>query len=805
MVFILRLANSVSLQTKIIVFVMLGLSVSFGLLSLFGLEAVNESTERALDERLIIARMAANQIDQTVKHGIEDLETRARPGLIDMEDPSLEGARKTLKDLYRESPVFTANAFLLDAKGTVLATEPSDPLVVGTNLSSLPHIAKTLETGRPSISSVVAAPGTRRPIVSLTVAIKNRAGKTTGVLGGAMDLTYPNINEIIQGMRPGQTGHTQIVDQRGIVIASTNPDYVLREWHHSELVPPPKGQDSFVVSNPFYQDGKKIQDDVVAYVALQNTSWGVAVEQDASEAFAAAHVLRDRIALFALVSFVSGLFFAWLVARSVIRPIKLLTAASQCVAAGDLTATVPVRGRDELGVLAKSFDTMTARLLESRAEIESWNKDLEARVEERTRELSCLYEISQALSSTHDVDRLVETVAGKIAPFFEQADSASLFLYDPKVDVLVARSSFGFDPALGYNARLKVGEGLPGKVFETGEPILLNSDHGEALRDLGGDGVKGKGLYSAICVPLLFKSKMLGSFIVYSFQPGHCFNEAQLKLLQALADRIAVAIENARLLAQAEHARALEEADKLKSEFISTVSHELRTPLASIKGYSTTLLRKDTAWDEATREEFLEIIDEESDKLRELIDNLLEASKVEAGVLNIFKQPILLNRIAQKAVAERQARAKKHEFVAEFPPKFPILEADPRRVEQILHNLLENAVKYSPDGGKVVVRGEIHGRSALIGVSDQGVGIPPEQLDRVFDRFYRVENPLTRRAGGSGLGLSIARALVEAHGGGIWAQSAPGKGSTFYFTLPLSDVGEVLDESVEPLDQAVKA
>ncbi|MBI4319031.1 MAG: HAMP domain-containing protein [Chloroflexi bacterium] len=639
--------SNVGLQTKIIVLVMLGLSVSFGLLSLLGFQAVNESTQRTLDERLIIARMAANHIDQMLRHGLDELEKRAKPEFVDLEQGNLDTSRRILKDIFRESAVFTYNAFLLDAQGNVLLTEPHDATVVNTNIAKLPHIAKTLQSGQPIISSVVAAPGTRKPIVSLTVPIKNTAGEITAVLGGAFDLTHPSISEVIQGMRPGLTGHTQIVDERGIVIASTDPDYLLREWHHTNLVPPPRDGDAFVVSDPYFRDGKKVKDDVVAYVGLRSTTWGVAVEQDVEEAFAPARALRNSILLFALVSFVSGLLFAWLIANNVVSPIKMLTDASQRVAAGDLTATVAVRGRDELGVLVASFDTMTARLRESRAEIECWNKELEMRVEERTQ-------------------------------------------------------------------------------------------------------------------------------------------------------------ENARLLKQAELARALEEADRLKSEFISTVSHELRTPLSSIKGYTTTLLRKDVTWDAATRTEFLEIVDEECDKLRELIDNLLEMSKVEAGALNICKQPVLVGRIVRRVVAEQQARAQKHELSVEFPASYPILEADPRRIEQILHNLLENAVKYSPDGGRIVVRGEISGGNALVSVSDEGVGIPAEQIDKIFARFYRVDGPLARRAGGSGLGLAIARALVEAHGGKIWAESAVGQGSRFVFTIPLTEIrtttveGEEMDEGSIP-------
>lgn len=351
--------------------------------------------------------------------------------------------------------------------------------------------------------------------------------------------------------------------------------------------------------------------------------------------------------------------------------------------------------------------------------------------------------------------------------------------------------------------RLKLDEGIPGSVFQSGRPVLLvtpgptddgpDQDSDRAVSSQANGYAGALQTCSVICVPLTHKNKTVGSLALYSFDRTRPFVEPHLRLLQALGDQIAIAIENERLLKEAEQARALQEADRLKSEFISTISHELRTPLASIKGYTTTLLRKDVKWDEQTKTEFLEIIDEESDKLRELIDNLLESSKVEAGALQISKQPVLLDKLAQRAVSEVTPRAKRFEFVVEFPPRFPIIEADPRRIEQILHNLLENAVKYSPNGGRIMIRGEVGESFVTVSVADQGVGIPTEQIDRVFERFHRVDNIQTRHAGGSGLGLSIARALVEAHGGKIWAQSTVGEGSTFYFTLPLTYIEDQVE------------
>jgi PAS domain S-box-containing protein len=229
------------------------------------------------------------------------------------------------------------------------------------------------------------------------------------------------------------------------------------------------------------------------------------------------------------------------------------------------------------------------------------------------------------------------------------------------------------------------------------------------------------------------------------------------------------------------------ELDQMKSQLLSTVSHELRTPLASIKGFATTLLRRDVEWDETSRREFLAIIDEESDRLSELISNLLDMSRIEAGTLRVEPEPADLQPLVADTVAEFQVMTHHHEFKARLPSRLPLVVADPRRIRQVLRNLVENAVKYSPEGGKITIAVRVLTEQVEISVSDQGLGIEPQHLEHIFDRFYQVDSASTRNVGGSGLGLSICKAIVEAHGGQIRADSQPGAGSVFYFTLPLEE------------------
>lgn len=225
--------------------------------------------------------------------------------------------------------------------------------------------------------------------------------------------------------------------------------------------------------------------------------------------------------------------------------------------------------------------------------------------------------------------------------------------------------------------------------------------------------------------------------------------------------------------------------DAMKTQLLSTVSHELRTPLASIKGFATTLLRQDVRWDETTTRDFLRIIEEESDRLTEIIDNLLDMSQIEAGVLRIDKTPSQVRPLVREVVDEMRMRTEAHWFVVDLPSELPRVLADPRRVRQVLHNLLENAIKYSK-GGQITLSCEVDGDFVVVSVTDQGEGIPEAYLDQVFERFFQIDGKSTRRVGGSGLGLSISRGIVEAHGGRIWAESGPGQGSTFRFTLPIA-------------------
>ena len=227
--------------------------------------------------------------------------------------------------------------------------------------------------------------------------------------------------------------------------------------------------------------------------------------------------------------------------------------------------------------------------------------------------------------------------------------------------------------------------------------------------------------------------------------------------------------------------------ERMKTAFVSTVSHELRTPLTAIKGFISTLLTDtDGYYDIDTKREFYTIIDTECDRLTRLISDLLNVSRIEAGrALQLNLKPVKLNILIEKVVTAQKSYDTKHDFAVEIE-ELPDVTADEDKLDQIFTNLISNAIKYSPRGGMITIRGKREDESVLFSVSDQGIGIPKEHQNKVFDRFHRVDNRDTREAGGTGIGLFLVKHLVDAHHGDIWIDSEVGKGSTFTFRLPIN-------------------
>lgn len=228
------------------------------------------------------------------------------------------------------------------------------------------------------------------------------------------------------------------------------------------------------------------------------------------------------------------------------------------------------------------------------------------------------------------------------------------------------------------------------------------------------------------------------------------------------------------------------EEEALQKTFISVVSHELKTPVSIIKGYAGTLRRQDANWSPDVVEESLLVIEEEADHLTDLIDSLLEVSRLQAGTFNLeISDDVLLVTLVANVVKKFGKQTKKHKFAIDFPEDFPPVCGDERRLKQVLNNLISNAIKYSPEGGKIRIRGAVHPEHVTVSVQDEGIGIPEHEQHRIFQKFSRLDNALSRETEGTGLGLFLSKSIIEAHGGRIWFSNNEGPGTTFTFSLPL--------------------
>jgi len=234
-------------------------------------------------------------------------------------------------------------------------------------------------------------------------------------------------------------------------------------------------------------------------------------------------------------------------------------------------------------------------------------------------------------------------------------------------------------------------------------------------------------------------------------------------------------------------ARELEELNRLRSALLASVSHELRTPLTVIKGLSQSLISTDIAWDTDTQFDFLKMINEETDSLTYVVENLEEMSRLEAGMITMENSPTRVSILIGQLADKLGDKTKGHHLEINISPDLPRVYADKGRIQEVLVNLIANAAQFSERETQITLEAELIDGEIVISVADQGIGISPEDLDKIFDQFHRVESGVAYRRGGVGLGLSICKAIVEAHGGRIWVESELGKGSRFRFSLLAAD------------------
>ncbi len=397
-------------------------------------------------------------------------------------------------------------------------------------------------------------------------------------------------------------------------------------------------------------------------------------------------------------------------------------------------------------------------------------------LEKKIIEFACINQLAKDVSSTLKLEECLRILADRIADLLS-VERISLMLLDPGTRELVIKMSKGLDESIAKQVRIKLGEGVAGWIAKEGKPLLLTDIDKDHRFMKKGSGYKTNSLLS---VPLKVKDKVIGVINVNNKANEGVFKEDDLNVLMAISELAAIAIENARLH---EEVKAL---DNMKSNFISNVSHELRSPLTSIKESVSLLLDEVSGSLNADQKKYLEIAKRNIERLSRLIDDLLDLAKIESGKTDMRRLFINIVTIAEDAVSSFKVLAENKNITLGIRVNPTVIKvwADPDKLTQVLSNLIDNAIKYSPKDSSVMVE-VIDKRGVVeVSVSDNGIGISQENLTRLFEKFNRLEDAIQNRVKGTGLGLAITKELIQLHGGEISVESKPEEGSRFYFTLP---------------------
>jgi signal transduction histidine kinase/HAMP domain-containing protein len=483
------------------------------------------------------------------------------------------------------------------------------------------------------------------------------------------------------------------------------------------------------------------------------------------------------------LALVIGVMASMALAQSVARPVRHLGEAAQALAQGHWEQDIQPSSVREIDALAQAFRSMAGQLRASYAELEGKVQARTAELAQRIDQLALINRVGRDAISVLDLRALLPQLTGIIQAGFNYYAVLILLVDEEKNEVrLNAATTTETVDLLERGLTLPVGMGVIGHVAESGEALVLNDVQHDAryLMDARLPGVRAE-----LALPLKIGRRVLGVMDLESTVPGS-FDREKVQVLQTLADQIAIAIQNARLYQAAQVARAdAETANRAKSSFLAAMSHELRTPLNSIINFTGFVT--DEVFGPVTEEQrdFLTRSLRSAEHLLGLINDILDLSKIEAGKMELHREQIELGDII-KGVLDTAHGLSQHKPLTlhlEVPAVLPTVWADRTRVRQVLLNLLSNAIKFT-EQGRVTLAASADEDWVTLSVSDTGIGIAPEELRKVFAEFEQVDDALARRAGGTGLGMPISKRFVEMHGGRMWVESEPGRGSTFSFTLP---------------------
>jgi signal transduction histidine kinase/DNA-binding response OmpR family regulator len=616
------------------------------------------------------------------------------------------------------------------------------------------------------------------------------SGPNAGVIAAEVNLKF--IWDVVSQIKIGKAGYAYVADSRAQLIAHPDISLVLQRTDLSSLpqvqaaassgpTPGQTGQEAAIARD---LQNRQV---LAAFDTIVPPGWAVFVEQPLGEAFAPLYSSILRTALLLLAGLGISALASLFLARKMVTPIHALRAGAARIGAGALDQRIEVKTGDELEALAEQFNQMTTQLRESYA-------SLEQKVEERTRDLSEALEQQTATgeilrvisSSPTDIEPVLNAVAENAARLCE-ASNVTIHRFDGQV--LRRAVVYGELPSGPIGEERPLSRGLAASRAMLDRRTIHVHDIAAEFDEFPDDKQLSirSGTRTLLATPMLREGAPIGAIFVRRTELRP-FTDKQIKLLETFADQAVIAIENVRLFHEIQDkSRQLEIASRHKSEFLANMSHELRTPLNAIIGFSEVLLERMFGELNEKQEEYLQDILTSGRHLLSLINDILDLSKVEAGRMELEVETFSLREALENGLTMVKERASRHGIALglEVDPGVGLIEADERKVKQVVFNLLSNAVKFTADGGEVELSARPVGGGVEIAVRDTGIGIAPEDRERIFEEFRQADQGAARSLEGTGLGLALTRKFVELHGGRIWVDSQVGAGSTFTFTLPV--------------------
>jgi signal transduction histidine kinase len=700
-------------------------------------------------------------------------------------EATLEQRRIDSMRLLRQVPAITELAQVNPSGIERLRVSRLDPNVIDTqvDVSREPKFAEAVANRR--YYGPVHFRHESEPYMTLALA---GARRDAGVSVAEVNLKF--IKDVVAQIKVGEHGQAYVVDANDRLIAHPDLNLVLRGTDVSDLAQVRAARAALAGSSqePLQVaqnlEGRQV---LTAYAQIPPLGWLVFVELPRAEAYARLYATIERTALVLLAALGMAVLAGLFLARQMVVPIKALQAGAARIGRGDLSQRISVKTGDELEGLADQFNDMAGRLQDSYA-------DLERKVETRTRELArsvselrALGDVSQAVNSTLDLQNVLTTIVAK-AVQLSDTDAGSIYVLDHATQEFVLRATHGMNEELIAELReqkLTLSNTYVASAIERREPIHISDVRQEPLTPIHSVILRA-GYRALLSVPLMRPGQIIGLLVVRRREPGP-FAKGTIDLLKTFAAQSVLAIQNASLFSEIdEKSRQLESESKHKSQFLANMSHELRTPLNAIIGYTELIL--DNIYGDAPERmrEVIERVQTNGRHLLGLINDVLDLTKIEAGQLALSLADYSLKDVVDGVVIALEPLAvEKHlTFKAELSDQLPAGHGDERRISQVLLNLVGNAIKFT-DKGEVAVSASAVDGSFTVAVHDSGPGISPADQVRIFDEFQQADSSTTRTKGGTGLGLSIAKRIIEMHGGRIWVESGLGKGSTFFFTLPI--------------------